>query len=491
MLSRVFTYQQGPQVFLTIIQNKPSYFIDEYIDGKVEISSQSQIILNDIFLSCNLLENWTSKSSDKNDIGETYNETLISMYLDIKKKLKINTNLVSLSPGKFIFPFYFKIPKNVAPCFEYQTNETKASIKYTLNAQVISPYIHLNKYTYLLLKSRPIIEKKNLLFTNTSNIHKWGIFSGGSTVLNVSILNGVDCFKNNENINLNIEVDNTKGKINAKECKVKLNANLNLKAKNGNLIKEIKTECFNKIVKAPTKIKEKKNFSESISLKELNNNQFIYKEAKLPYANIPNISYFLPYVKSYIVECNFEIKVTLYFNEFVKKDERPRIIIPIFISHQSVEEFNNEISKFYDNQNKIYQSQINNNEYNSNQLNNINNNNQNNTNQYIPNLMNNINDNSQYNNNQYNPNQINDINNNCQYNNISQPQINKSMTLNNNSNSNMFEKPFSPNENAPQQNDDLDLPSQEEVEKPQQDNESTNLGAPSFDAPSPAFPPNP
>ena len=182
------------------------------------------------------------------------------MYLDIKKKLKINTNLVSLSPGKFIFPFYFKIPKNVAPCFEYQTNETKASIKYTLNAQVISPYIHLNKYTYLLLKSRPIIEKKNLLFTNTSNIHKWGIFSGGSTVLNVSILNGVDCFKNNENINLNIEVDNTKGKINAKECKVKLNANLNLKAKNGNLIKEIKTEIFNKKVKAATKIKEKKKF---------------------------------------------------------------------------------------------------------------------------------------------------------------------------------------------------------------------------------------
>ena len=223
MLSRVFTYQQRPQVYLSIILNKPSYFIDEYIDGKIEISSQSQMVLNDVLLSFNLLENWISKSAEKNDIGEIYNETLISIYLDIKKQLRINTNLVSLSPGKFIFPFCFKIPKIVPPCFEYQTKVTRASIRYSLNAQVISPYIQANSTLYVLLKSRPIVEKKNLSFTKSSNVHKWGLFDGGSTSLNVSISNGIDCFKYDEIINVNIEVDNTKGKLIAQECKFTLN----------------------------------------------------------------------------------------------------------------------------------------------------------------------------------------------------------------------------------------------------------------------------
>ena len=155
----------------------------------MEISSQSQMILNDILLSFNLLENWISKSAENIDISEIYNETLISIYLDIKKQLRINTNLVSLSPGKFIFPFYFKIPKNVQPCFEYQTILTKASIRYTINAQVISPSIQATSSKYIIiLKSRPIFEKKNLSFTNSSNVHKWGLFDGGSTILNIIFL---------------------------------------------------------------------------------------------------------------------------------------------------------------------------------------------------------------------------------------------------------------------------------------------------------------
>ena len=409
------------------------------------------MILNDLLLSFNLLKNWISKSAEGINISEIYNETLISIYLDIKKQLRITTNLVSLSPGKFIFPFYFKIPKNVQPCFEYQTIVTKASIRYTINAQVISPYIQATSSKYIILKSRPIFEKKNLSFTNSFNVHKWGLFDGGSTILNLSILNGTDCFKNDENINVNIEIDNTKGKLIVQEFKFTLNANLNLKAKSGKLVKEETIDCLTKVVKTPTNIKEKKNFSDSISLKEFANNKFKYKEANLPYANISDISYFLPNVKSFITECNFTLKATLKFNKFVKHDERPRIIIPVFISHQSMEEYNNKINKFFETQSQNYKSKINNNQYNLNQINIIN-------------------DKNQYN--------------------INQPQLNKSITLNNNNN--IYEKPSLQNENIPKQvNDNSDLPSQEEIEKSDQYNEPTDLDASSYDAPAPAFQPNP
>ena len=71
MLSRSLTYQQSIPHFLNIILNKPSYFVDEYIDGRVELNSSVQVVLNDILLSFNLLENWISKGNENNDIGDS------------------------------------------------------------------------------------------------------------------------------------------------------------------------------------------------------------------------------------------------------------------------------------------------------------------------------------------------------------------------------------------------------------------------------------
>ena len=73
--------------------------------------------------------------------------------------------------------------------------------------------------------------QKNLKFQVSSNIHKWGLFNKGSTTLNVSISNGTDSFKVGEIIALNIEIDNTKGKLVAEECKLTLNRFLILKSK--------------------------------------------------------------------------------------------------------------------------------------------------------------------------------------------------------------------------------------------------------------------
>ena len=152
MLPRTLTYQPQQQTaFLTITLTKPSYFIDEYIQGNIDINITNPVILNDIYLTFNVAENWLTKNQENADIGDTYSESLISMYLDIKKKLNINTNLVSLNPGKFTFPFYFKIQKLVPPSFEYPTQEASAYIRYSLNAQIVSPYIKGTAFSYVLI----------------------------------------------------------------------------------------------------------------------------------------------------------------------------------------------------------------------------------------------------------------------------------------------------------------------------------------------------
>ena len=461
MLSRALTYQPQQQThFLTITLTKPSYFADEYIQGNVELNITNSVILNDIYLTFNVVENWLTKGEDNADIGDTYNECLMSMYLDIKKKLNINTNLVSLNPGKFTFPFYFKIQKLIPPSFEYPTQEASAYIRYTLNAQIVSPYIKGTATNYVLINSRPVIQKKELLFSSSSNIHKWGLFNKGFTTLNVSITNGTDSFKVGEIIVLNIEVDNTKGKLVSEECKLTLNRIINLKSKYGKNIKEIKKECLSEKIKAVTKVNEKKTFPATLSLKEMNNNIFNYMGGvKIPYTNISDMTYFLPSLKSFILECKYEFKATLYFSGFVKHDERPRIIIPIHICHQSIGEYNTEVQKYYGNQNQTNNSQINNNQINNSQI-----------------INNQYNNNTQYNN-QYN------INNQQLHDNI-----NRSKSLMTNSSQPPLPSEINGGDN---ENDDLDLPTQEEIEKPSHisnENVKSETGEP--DAPAPAFPSN-
>ena len=437
MLGRALTYQPQQQApFLSIILNKPTFFVDEYITGNVELNAANQIVLNDIYLTFNLSENWKSRNEENVDIGDVNNECLLGMYLDIKRKLNINTSLVNLSPGKFTFPFYFKIPKPVMACFEYPTMETSAYIRYNLNAQIVSPYIRGTAFNYILLASRPIIQKKELSFTSSSNVHKWGLFNGGSTTLKITIQNGYDSFKIGEDINIDIEVDNTKGKLVAEECKFTLNRILCLKSKYGKLVREIKNDCISQKVKTVTKINEKKNFSAIISLKDINNNIFNLTNIKLPYTNIKDINYFLPSINSLLLECKYQLKGTLYFSAFVKYDERPRIIIPIHICHQTVNEFNTEVDNYYRTQNQN-QNQINNTQYN------INNQQQNNYNRS---------------NSLMNPN---------------------------------YPPPLNINQNIDNKvEDDLDLPTQEEIEtkieKPHE-NENQNTGDATYDAPAPVF----
>ena len=172
--------------FLEISFNKSSYFPDELITGYVQLSSSTQIIINEITLSIYLLENWIEFTSVPT--GESNKKILLSINLDIKKKLNIHTNLVSLIPGIFKFPFEFKLPVMVNPCFEFPAQEKKGYIRYSVDAQILSPYIQGATSTYIIFKSRPKMNNKDNkpLYTSSIDIYKWGMISEGNTTLSAS-----------------------------------------------------------------------------------------------------------------------------------------------------------------------------------------------------------------------------------------------------------------------------------------------------------------
>ena len=352
------------QKFLSIIFNKPSYFIDEEISGQVELNNTTQLVLSEITLSLYLLENWLKLSSTP--IGETNRQLLLTYNLNVRQSLHISTSLVNLSPGKFTFFFRFKLPQNLNPCFEYPTTETKGYIRYSLDANIISPYIHGATSSYMLLKSRPKNKPEQSIFTSSIEIYKWNMFSEGSTTLNVSLFNNENNIKYGKQIRFDIEIDNTKGKLIASECKVVLLRKLELKARiSGDVKDTINNECVVKFFPTEVKPNEKKSFPCSINLEDMDKNLFNLNEEKLPYTNITDLSFFVPSISSLILNCQYTLRVTLYFKSFVAYKHRPRVFIPINICHQSLEEFQNM---------KLNNPIINNNNNNNKNLNEINSN---------------------------------------------------------------------------------------------------------------------
>ena len=350
---RVLTYQQPASrpvaqsnQTLKIILSKPSFFIDEFIEGQVELTSSVQIIINDINLVLNSIESWETFSKELNcNVSEKNNEAIVSVNLDVKRKLNIDSNLIALKAGKFNFGFKFQIPKPVAPSFEFPSAiEGKAYIRYYLVASIVSPYVSGNFNTYIILKQRQKIEmNKQVSFSVETFTHKVGIFDGGKVKMTVSSINGTDNFRFGDSAHFNINVDNSLGKLNSTECKIVMNRVISFKNKLSEKKKTVTDELISKIVKMETLPKENKNFGVNLSLKDVTNNNFAIKEAKLPYTNIEDINFFLPTVKTILLECSYNIKFTLYFNSFVKYKDRPRIIMDMIMCHQSFEEYKNEM----------------------------------------------------------------------------------------------------------------------------------------------------
>ncbi len=347
------------QKFLSIEFIKPSFYPDEFIEGKVQLCISTQMILNEINISLFQLENWIILSSVP--VAETIREPLITFPLNIKQKLNIYTNLVNLSPGTFIFPFKFKLPKDINPCFEFPTAKEKAYIRYSLDVAIVSPYINGSTSSYILFKSRPKLNKdyKNL-YSSSIDVYKWNMFSEGNTTLSASLLDNENNIKYGEEIHFNVDIDNTKGKLKTNEIKVMLLRKIVFKKKLNNQIKEtINNACVVQKFKAAVSPTKKQNFKFSIQLKNMDNLLFNLKDEKLPYANITDMSFFLPSINSPILECNYTLKVSLYFDSFVAYKHRPRVLIPINICHQNPYEYQpylNSINQNININNRNYQN---------------------------------------------------------------------------------------------------------------------------------------
>ena len=340
--------------------DKPYFYVGEYIKGSIEIKTNSTIALTGILIEIILTEHW--KLDDGSNFNKTMTETkvIVTYNLDLKSldKYKTKDNKILLPNGITFVPFNFRFSENNNPSFEYPLKGKRAFLRYNFRASLRPLNILGGSGSYYLcLISRPIIQSEKLL-TKSINQHikKWKVFDKGDTILKISIPE--NNYKYDSECKVSIEIDNTNGKAATKEYKIMLIRKIRFKNKFGEIKCIEDTNIVSERVRAIVAPKKKEVFEYNLQLQEkIPDKKYSYFMETNPYnIEINKINFYMPTINGLLISCNYEIKVSLYFNCFVSYDDRPRLILPIYIVHQLPYDYQLEIQEQIDYENALQKS---------------------------------------------------------------------------------------------------------------------------------------
>ena len=337
---------------------KPQFYIGDFIKGTLLLESQRPSIIEKIIFEIVAVENWTLEGTSPS----TWSETICSFDLDLNngKSLQKIQGCYMMPGGKNKIPFNFKINRQLFPSFEFPLQDKFSYLRYHFNIKIYSSsFVKLVWNHYLCLLSRPIINLQKAILTQTiqKNIKKWGLVGIGATKLTVSIPE--NNYKVNTEIKVTIVVDNTQGKEEAKEAKVKLIRTIEFYGTKNEVKYKDEITLYDIVLKTPVNPGRSETFKCSVPLVEKDLKRYIYgKLNPNPYDLKTNdILSYMPSIRGKVFSCKYELKVTLYFNTFVSKNDRPRAIFPIYLIHQTVREYQTEIQRQIE-QDMIKQDQI-------------------------------------------------------------------------------------------------------------------------------------
>ena len=429
------------------------YYENQIINGDLYFEPKTTIILSDIIMNLHVFQGFSISDNNKIIVKELKHNVLCSIPLKIGSFFRQNSQNFQLNQGTYRLPYKFQLPKNLQPSFEHPNIKYSAFIRYILEAKVESTQIKENYIKYLLIKSRPIsipFETKNIKETVVKSL---GIFSHGKCSISLYTLN--NNYKINDLIPLTVDIQNdTNYEVNL----IKITIRRELEFYKDKKIFKFDNKFLRQKYDIKVAPKTKGSFHYDIQFRDSELKDFNYKKETNPYEKINDLNYLMPSIKNEIMKCDYYIKATAYFSSSVSFSSRPRIEVPVFISHQLKNEYEVEINNQMRNNNmpmninNQFNINNNNNGYNLN-INMVNNNNNSNN----LNFNNQMNNNNNMNNMQFNKNnQMNNVinmnyNNNNIGNNFMNNQngqyINQNYNFQNNLNSNN-----NPNLNYPTEN---------------------------------------
>ena len=329
-------YQNNRPIIITT--TKIDYFKDDDVEGKIVLQNQIPIVLSDIYLNLYLLEGWTYQESQNQIYSDLNRQPLLCVKVGIGKILNINSELINLSAGLFNFPFKFRLPNYLQPCFEYPLKNKRGYLRYSLEAKFGSPYTQGSTSIYLTIKARPNVFNSPLSYSSVMNVHKWGLIDQGTTQLKVSYL--TNNYKMKDSIPLNVEINNMRGKLKVTTLEVSLIRKVVFKNKNtGKIQFQAEDIITKKEFKIDVKPTNQQTMNILIPIEDKDKNRFDYSNVQNPYPNIVDIEYCMPSTDGAIIKCEYSISATLLFDSFVTSGYLPKVTLPISLTHQTMDEF--------------------------------------------------------------------------------------------------------------------------------------------------------
>ena len=320
---------------ITIILEKGEYYPGQTIKGNIELVPDTDIYINDIELCFYFIENWNYLISDENTDKGNYKQCISVFNIGVNKYISENdNNLIHLDPILHLFPFEFKFPEFLYPSFEYPKHDFMVYLRYSLLAKIKSPYVQLSTSNFIFIHAISLKDNTSFFIENSFNIKKWGIFGKGITRIKAFL--PMKSFTFSDNIPIHIDVDNTLGKMKVTIIKINLIRKMGLKDNKNNYKEKYShiDKVFRKVFKVEVRIGTKRDFDYFLSFNDISPNEFSYFDNVNLYNWTKRNCEFIPSIESTIISCQYFLKITLYYDSFIKKADRPRIRLPLYIVHK-------------------------------------------------------------------------------------------------------------------------------------------------------------
>ena len=324
---------------LTIQFKKESYYESQVVEGVIILEPKQNLVMEDILIKFRQSEYFVYKIDEKNIISDINNQTFFEKRINAGSFLNQNSQMLSLTPGSYKFPFQFTLPRDIPPSFEYPFRHRRASLRYTFSAELLSPYLKSLSETYVWIKARPINIPSQIKHENYVKVKNVGIVSRGQS--GIALFTMANNFRPNDMLPFTVDIYNEDCDVQVKEVKISIKRIVTF-LKGGKEYPK-RTAILRKRYNCLCDKRSKNSFHyDDIQIRDNDLKELDYNRSLNPYPFIDDVNLLMPNIKTNLIKCEYSLKATSYFDYSVLGKDRPRVEMPIYITHQMQREYEYE-----------------------------------------------------------------------------------------------------------------------------------------------------
>ena len=324
---------------LTIQFNKESYYEGQKVEGTIILEPKQNLVMNDILIKFKQSEYFVYVVDENNTISDINSQMFFEKRINAGEYMNMGSQMISLTPGSYKFPFKFTLPRDIPPSFEYPFRNRRASLRYTFSAELLSPYVKSLTETYIWIKARPINIPSAIKHENYVKVKNVGILSRGQS--GVALFTMANNFRINDMLPFTVDIYNEECAIRVTGVKISIKRIVTF-MKGGKEYQK-RTAILRKRYPCVCEKNSKNSFHyDDIQIRDNDLKDIDFNKSLNPYPFIDDVNLLMPNIKTNLIKCEYSLKATSYFDYSVLEKSRPRVEMPIYVTHQLQREYEYE-----------------------------------------------------------------------------------------------------------------------------------------------------